>query len=266
MDYYYSIASGSKGNCAFVNLDNANILIDMGVSVRALSKALISIEKSIDSIDAVLITHEHIDHIKGMQTFFKKYDIPVFASTRTAENIYKKVPNACGKITEFVAGYDFPVCDIMVKSVRTPHDTIESVGYVLQKQEYKLGFFTDIGFIPSNVKDEAIGCDAIVLESNHDTYMLETGPYPYPLKKRISGERGHLSNRDCAEFARELVQNGTKTLILAHLSEKNNVPELAFSETDEILKSTGREYRLFVAPVHQMEYPVSLKEEKLCLI
>lgn len=264
--YYFSIASGSSGNCGLYVWQDTAILIDLGVSVRRLNAALAQLGLTIAELDAVLLTHEHTDHIKGLATFFKKFDIPVYASHGTADWLLAKYPNAQRSLQRFYSGAAFSVGQVAVQSFPTPHDAAESVGYVLRAGGRSFGFATDLGFLPGAVKRQLLGCDTVVLESNHDVLMLETGPYPWSLKQRVAGPRGHLSNADCAQAAVELIQNGTGTLILAHLSEHNNTPLSALRETRVALDAAGVNCELFVAPKAEMAAPIDLAagEGQLC--
>ena len=261
--YYYSIGSGSTGNCGLYVCGGTAILIDLGVSVRRITAALRKRGFEIADLSGVLITHGHHDHIKGLSTFVKRYRVPIYASRGTAEELVRKDPAAQALLRPFWGGETFDVGSLQVESFLTPHDAAESVGDVLRGEGDAFGYATDLGFMPSAIKSKLLGCGAVVLESNHDLVMLETGPYPYILKQRVSGPRGHLSNVDCAACAAELVKDGTKTLILAHLSEENNTPSLAQKETEDALTGLP-DCAVYVAPRDEMEEPVWLSEEMQC--
>lgn len=231
-----SLYSGSKGNSTLIRTEKAKILIDAGKSAKALSVALASIGESIDGINAIFITHEHTDHIKALEVILKNHKIPVHAVSASAERML------CGSIGRFSDCFcthpplfSVEVGDMTVSSFPTPHDSNFSVGYRVDISGYEkaihIGFATDIGYVTKEIRDALMGCESVVLESNHDEKMLADGSYPYELKKRIASKRGHLSNRECADFAAELCACGTKNLMLAHLSEENNRPEIAFDET-----------------------------------
>ncbi|MCI8879213.1 MAG: MBL fold metallo-hydrolase [Clostridiaceae bacterium] len=261
--YYYSIGSGSSGNCGLYVCGDTAVLIDLGVSVRRVTAALRRRGLEFADLAGILITHEHNDHIKGLATYVKKHHVPLYASRGAAEMIARREPGALPLLRPFWGGESFSVGGLQVESFLTPHDSPESVGYVFRSGEDSFGYATDLGFVPSPVRQKLLGCSAVVLESNHDLTMLETGPYPYILKQRVAGPRGHLSNVDCAACAVELVKNGTKTLILAHLSEENNRPALAKRETEEAVAGVGS-CRVFVAPKNEMDGPVWLSEEGQC--
>lgn len=268
--FYYSIASGSSGNCAVWRVGATSILLDLGVSVRALTTALRRLEMKIEDLSAVLLTHEHADHIKGLATFCKKYDVPIYASFGTSAAIQMKLPQARRLLQPFAGGESFPVGDLEVHSYTTPHDAAESVCYRIDGGGHKLAYVTDVGYLPDEIQDAMTGCDTVVLESNHDVEMLRTGPYPMYLKQRIRGKYGHLCNEDCARTAAELVKNGTKRLILSHLSEKNNRPLTAYRATQYALEKSSLYCDLYVAPRGAMEEPVEISPlpeegEQCCL-
>lgn len=265
--YYYSIASGSGGNCALYVCDGTAVLVDLGVSVRRLRQALAGLKMDIPDLTAVIFTHEHGDHIKGLATFSKKYNVPLYATRETATAMLQKAPQAADKLRPFFGGEAFAVGALEAQSFVTPHDAAESVGYVLRGTSGTLGFATDLGFVPSQVKNHLRGCDTVVLESNHDPVMLQNGPYPWPLKQRVGGAQGHLSNPDCAACAAELAQGRLHTLILAHLSEHNNTPLTAYRETQQALAACGATCALHIAPRDAMEAPVMLHmEERVCCL
>ena len=234
--YYYSIASGSSGNCGLYMADGTAILIDLGVSLRRITTALKALSLTLEDISAVVLTHEHIDHVKGLPMFLKKAKAPVFATRGTAEAFEEKNPEYADRLNIFDSGERFWVRDVDVVPFPTPHDAAESTGYIFEHGGSRFGFATDLGFVPRDAAELLRGCEMVVLESNHDPHMLQAGPYPYSLKMRVAGPSGHLSNPDCAVFAADLVKNGTRTLVLAHLSEKNNMPELARQQTLSALR------------------------------
>ncbi|HBI64873.1 MAG TPA: hypothetical protein DDX51_07150 [Clostridiales bacterium] len=256
MSFYFSVASGSSGNCAVWRAGSTSLLIDLGVSVRALGSALREIDMKIEDLSAVLLTHEHADHIKGLATFVKKYDIPVYATFGTAAAILQKLPQAEKNLCLFAGGEQFEIGGLSVRSMPIPHDAAEPVAYRIDGGGHQLGYVTDVGFLPERIQDAICGCDTVVLESNHDVEMLRTGPYPMYLKQRIRGKYGHLSNEDCARGAVAAAQAGTKHVVLAHLSDKNNSPLTALRCTQQALD--GMDCELYVAPRGAMEQPLVL--------
>jgi len=228
-----SLFSGSKGNSVLIESDEAKILIDAGKSARALCSALCGIGKSIDQIDAIFITHEHSDHISALEVLLKKHKIPVHAVGISAKRMLLRglLPYE-DMICSHTPLFSVRVGNMMIESFDTPHDSDYSVGYRIEIGEGSdksvIGYATDIGYVTDTIKKALSGCESVVLECNHDLDMLMHGPYPYDLKLRIKSNRGHLSNDSCALFASELCLVGTKNILLAHLSEENNDPALAY--------------------------------------
>ena len=229
--------SGSRGNSAFIEAGEARILIDAGKSAKALCSALCGIGVDIDSIDAIFVTHEHRDHVSALQTLSHKHSIPIHILLSSAEIFYGlKDEKLCGCLNlKFGDSFDVDVKGLHVKAFPTPHDSRAAVGYRLTFKEngevYSIGYATDTGYVTDEMRENLMGCFAAVIESNHDLDMLRDGPYPPELKQRIRSKKGHLSNPDCAAFAASLCESGTKHIMLAHLSEENNDPCLAYNET-----------------------------------
>ncbi|MBR6603662.1 MAG: MBL fold metallo-hydrolase [Clostridia bacterium] len=239
MNSVYTLYSGSSGNSVYFNLCGHEFLIDAGKSARTLCHALQDIGTDISAIEAIFITHEHTDHISALDVLTKKHHIPVHACGRSCVKI-KNMGNdgLRGCLVEHPPLFSMSLGDVEITSFVTPHDSMGSVGYRIEyseeadgkKRKCAIGLATDIGHITDSIRDGLMGCRDVILESNHDLDMLMCGSYPEHLKMRIMSERGHLSNSDCASFAAELCENGTKNLLLAHLSEENNDPSLALSE------------------------------------
>ncbi len=254
----YTLFSGSRGNAVFVRSGENRILIDVGYSCRAIAKALEGIGESLCDIRAIFLTHEHSDHVKALPTLLKKHPIPVHLSTGTAEALSNAgicgecfFAHAVGKTVILRDGEN----DLSVTSFATPHDSRMSVGYRITATENGVSetaaIATDIGHITEEIRRGVLGATSLVLESNHDENMLLMGPYPYELKRRILSDYGHLSNTACGDFLGELVASGTKHIVLAHLSEENNTPDLAFLTVKQSLKVCGytlsKDYTLAVA-------------------
>ena len=235
-----TLYSGSEGNCTFVSSGRTSILIDAGKSARTLCNALRSIGSDIQNISAIFITHEHCDHISALETLSKKHHIPIHMTNISAKKLDRD-PSAA--VHSCLVRHDPVFCeqvnDITVTSFPTPHDSLMSVGYRIEfcaeDGKHAFGVATDIGYVSPLIKEGLCGCEAVVLEANHDVDMLMEGRYPYELKQRIRSKRGHLSNHDSALFAAELVTGGTNGFILAHLSAENNLPELAFDEVNSAI-------------------------------
>lgn len=233
-----SLYSGSKGNSVYISAGGANILIDAGKSARALCSALKEIGIDIDSIDAIFITHDHNDHTSALQTLSHKHDIPIHILLRSAQIFNglcdEKLCN-CLKLYDGSC-FETKIKGLTIKAFPTPHDSRASVGYRLSfdgddGKEISIGYATDTGHVTDTMLEGLTGCQAVIIESNHDIEMLDDGPYPYELKRRIKSNHGHLSNTECATLAATLCQSGTRHILLAHLSEENNDPSIAYNET-----------------------------------
>lgn len=233
--------SGSSGNALFVMAGKTKLLIDAGLSGSAIAGALESIGVDPHEIDGILITHEHSDHILGAGILSRKYQIPIYANHPTWAAMSRKV----GSITvrnyrEFEKGDDFYIGDIGVKPFPIPHDAAQPVGYRLYYQKTSIATATDLGHFPRPVQKEIAGCDMVLLESNHDPDMLMRNPhYSAFLKKRILGDKGHLSNAACADALECILDSGTRHVVLGHLSGENNLPELAYRTACERIGQMG---------------------------
>ncbi len=240
----FVLYSGSGGNSVFIRVGESAILIDAGKSARALCNALCSIDESIDNIDAIFITHEHCDHVSALEIISKKRYIPIHITAISAEKFDKCATSGLQqKLIRHDPCFCVSVGEMTVSSFVTPHDSKMSVGYRIEFTDgdgiCAIGLATDIGYVSDDIRKGLLGCEVVVVEANHDREMLMTGPYPYDLKRRVASKRGHLANDDCAAFAVELAQNGTKSLVLAHLSKENNTPELAFDEVSSAVRGMG---------------------------
>lgn len=252
----YTLFSSSKGNSAYIKYGNDEILIDCGVSARSIENSLKLLDTSLNNITAIFITHEHSDHICGLGTITKYYNIPIYAPAASCNCIYDRMPPTKPLIA-LNSGEAVELKDIAVCPIATPHDARGSVGFRIRAGEEKIGYFTDIGHLSEGVLRGLSGCERVVIESNHDIELLKNGSYPYQLKQRILGERGHLSNELCARLLPHLAKHGTRSFALAHLSEENNRPEIAYNESLVSLNENGFEVnseklqsiKLKVAPV-----------------
>lgn len=221
-----SLFSSSKGNCTYVFSDTTKILIDVGISSKRLTERLIKDNIRPEEIQAILITHEHSDHTKGIRVFSKKFNVPVFASEKTWGTLVSlEIPDSL-KHT-FIVGTSFKIGDICINPFSIPHDAIDPCGFSMTSGKNKVTVATDMGHLTGELLYNFEKSDSILLEANHDVAMLRSGNYPYFLKERVIGNFGHLSNALSAEAVEYLIKKGTKKFILAHLSEENNIPELA---------------------------------------
>lgn len=251
MARFYPLFSSSKGNSEFLGSPSRGILIDAGVSYKRLVNALNANDIDISAVKGIFITHPHSDHVKGLKTLTSKTGIPVFGQCETLNEISEKelidkrskmyVLNACASIAGFT-----------VSCFDTPHDTPNSCGYRITFDDGRTcAVCTDLGHITETVDKNITGCDLVMLESNYDPDMLKNGSYPYRLKERILSDNGHLSNQSCAEQVSKLIKSGTTRIILGHLSQDNNTPQLAEKTTLNKLSEFKRnsDYILNIAPV-----------------
>lgn len=241
--------SGSSGNSVYVGGCGTNILIDAGMSCAKIVGELNAIGVDPASIEGVLITHEHIDHIRGAGIFARKYSVPVYATQGT----WLAMRDKLGEIPQenmrtIDPEQDFFIGNLSVQPFATPHDAAESVGYVISTTDgARFGLATDIGCVRTGWLNTIRGCAAVLLESNYDPDMLKAGKYPYDLKRRIMSRKGHLSNDDAAEVAISLIASGTTQIVLGHLSKENNFPELALTSCQAACSRCGAEAEITVA-------------------
>ena len=227
---FCSIASGSSGNCIYVGSDNTHVLVDIGISGKKMETGLNSLELTGRDLDGILITHEHSDHIKGLGVISRKYGIPIYATAGTVDAMVRT--NALGKIPEGIfheiqEDEPFMINDLKVNPFTIPHDAAQPVGYRLEHEGHSVGIATDLGKYNDYIIENLQGLDALLLEANHDIRMLQVGKYPYYLKQRILGNKGHLSNETAGKLLCELLHDDLKYVLLGHLSKENNLPQLA---------------------------------------
>jgi phosphoribosyl 1,2-cyclic phosphodiesterase len=236
------LASGSRANCALVASSTTRILVDAGLSCRETFKRLRALGESPDELSAILITHEHSDHVAGLQRLAAKLNVPVFLTQPTHREWSKSMRDDHGQLPElpklehFASGHHFQIGNIDVTPFTIPHDAIDPVGFTFRTEGVKIGFATDLGYMPVSVRDHLRGCDVLVLESNHDLEMLRSGPYPWSVKQRVMSRVGHLSNDALAEFFSSDYDGGAAYVVLAHLSEQNNHPEVARAAAEHALR------------------------------
>lgn len=244
--------SGSSGNSILVSNQGHNILVDIGVSAKKCEGSLYDLGVDPDSIDAVLITHEHIDHCKGVRVFSSRHNVPVFASLPCLEKMLE-LDYLNEKTNYEKIDYHMELFGIEVKTFQQSHDSVDCLGYRLNMPDGRsIGICTDTGYITDSAKNILKGTDLVFIESNHETSMVETGPYPYHLKKRILGTKGHLSNFACSQYIKELAESGTTRFVLSHLSRENNMPHIArqtaLAALDELGLEEDSDFRLYVSP------------------
>jgi phosphoribosyl 1,2-cyclic phosphodiesterase len=239
MSKFCSLFSGSSGNCEYISSSESSILIDAGRSAKQISEALLQREIDPYSIDAIFVTHEHIDHARGLRVFANKYNVDVYATGGTAQGL-RRCNMTDEKTRLKIIGGVQSVGDMKIGFFHTSHDTLESCGYVIDMPDgRKIAVCTDLGVMTAEVQNAVEGADLVLLESNHDVNMLMNGNYPYPLKMRIAGNRGHLCNEECGKELVRLVKSGATRLFLGHLSRENNIPELALQNAVSELTLAG---------------------------
>ncbi len=243
------LASGSSANCALIATEKTRLLVDAGLSFKELSKRLASIDEQVECIDAILITHEHSDHIAGVARFARRVPVPIYLTRLTAPAL--EWDNATPRLELFQAGTSFTVGDIEIDSFTIPHDAIDPVGFCFRARGIKFGLVTDLGYIPESIKFHLRGSHVLMLESNHDLDMLKVGPYPWAVKQRVMSRNGHLSNEVVGDYVGHEFDSSTATLILGHLSEHNNHPEIVRIVAQQALDRRGLATRLVVASQKQ---------------
>lgn len=236
--------SGSTGNAAVLTAGDTAVLIDAGRSAKVLCGALSAAGISPDALSAVFLTHEHSDHTSALEVFLKHHPLPVHVAGASADRLAARAgEHLRAALVPHPPLYCETVGALTFTSFRTSHDSAESVGFRITVADgdtpHTIGYATDLGVVTPAVEEALLGCEAVVLECNHDTEMLMTGPYPYDLKRRVASRQGHLSNIDCAAFSVRLAAGGMKRLLLAHLSETNNLPDLALGEVRAALAGTS---------------------------
>lgn len=232
-----TLASGSKGNTSIVLCDNTKLLIDIGISYLSLKRKLEELELDLEDFNALLITHTHTDHIKGLSSLTKHSNIKIYIP----EGMYEELKDKLYSDNIVFIEDEFKINAIDIELIHTSHDAPSSVGYIVTYQNKSLVYVTDTGYINRKYLAKMKEKDIYLIESNHDEKMLMEGPYPYYLKQRVISDKGHLSNKTTAKYLSSLVGDNTKYIILAHLSEKNNTEDLAKNAVTEKLKDKNIE-------------------------
>lgn len=237
---FCSLFSGSSGNSLLVKTENTNLLIDAGVSSKKIENALNSLDISPSTLSGILITHEHSDHVQGLGTFAKKYDLPVYVNKKTLDAMPKQKDKISEKnINLFTIEEKFEINDLQIKPFAIPHDAVNPCGFSIFKDDKKISIATDIGHMTNGILKNLDGSEFILLESNYDPRVLMYSRYPYLLKTRIAGPTGHLSNEAAGKTISCLLKSGLKQVMLGHLSKESNFPELAYKTVVEQLISNN---------------------------
>jgi phosphoribosyl 1,2-cyclic phosphodiesterase len=235
------LASGSRGNCTVLSSEKASVLVDAGLSCKETLKRMRAAGEDPHRLKAIIISHEHNDHVAGLQVLARKLQIPVFMTEATYFRWRREHRDPEGRLAtlerseHFQAGSSFMIADITVTPFTIPHDAADPCGFTFSSGGIKIGIATDLGYLPANVKMNLRGCDGLMIESNHDLEMLRNGPYPWLVKQRVMSRVGHLSNAALAEFFAGEYDRRAAFLVLAHLSQENNHPELARQSATEAL-------------------------------
>jgi phosphoribosyl 1,2-cyclic phosphodiesterase len=250
--FFQTLASGSKGNTILVCSQKTRILLDAGLSARELVSRLQQTSVQANRLDAVVITHEHADHVRGLGTLSRRFDLPVYLSQGTLENL----PVEIGQLADiklFQPGVPFAIGDLRIQPFAVSHDAEDPAGFVVEHDGHRLGVCTDLGIATQLVKTRLQGCQGLILEANHDLQLLANGPYPLPLKQRIRSRHGHLSNADAFELLKSITHSALQSVLFAHLSEVNNQPDLVFAGAQELRNDCGWDaVALEVAKQHEV--------------
>jgi len=242
------LASGSKGNAIYVHFDQTKLLIDVGLSFKALSERLGAINVDLGEINAILITHEHGDHVRGVEGITKKLKIPIFANSETAKSILNDITER-PRFKIFSTGENFEYENIKILPFSIQHDTLDPVAFILKAENIKIGICTDLGFVTSLIKVHLRQCDYLYIEANHEPSMVHASARPTMYKQRVLGRQGHLSNDACAHLLQEIEHPDLKHVYLAHLSAECNHPDLAIERVRALMK---RKLSISIAYQHRV--------------
>ncbi len=256
---FCSLYSGSSGNCLYIETENTKILVDAGVSLKKIETGLENLNVPVNTIDAVIVTHEHIDHMLSVGNISKKYDIPVFATSKTFDASSKQSDKILDKNKKKInIDENFSIGDIEIRAFKIPHDAADPCGYTLISGDKKISIATDIGHMTNDILHHIDGSDFILLEANYDPNVLQYTKYPFSLKSRIAGPNGHLSNKVAGQTINYLIKSGLKNAILGHLSKDSNFPELAYQTVIDELIENGTNIDKFKLSVASRNLPGKL--------
>lgn len=255
MEGFCPLSSGSKGNCVYLGTKHTKVLIDAGISGKAIKNRLAEINVELDEIDAILITHEHSDHILGLKTLAFKMGIPIIANHETAKGIVETFHD-CPKFKIFSTGETFEFGDLLIHPFSIPHDTLDPVAYTINVDGLKLGFCTDLGFATSLVQTQLRHCNYLYVEANHQPSMVHASARPQVYKQRVLSKSGHLSNEACGNLLAQIFHTDLKHVHLAHLSSECNSPETALGVIRGILEQHGIALDMCIAPQDKISKPI----------
>lgn len=240
------LASGSKGNSTLIRTDNINLLIDMGINYQYLASELEKVKLTPKDLNAILITHTHNDHIKGLASLVRKTNLRVYVLKEMVEELIKKIPSD----NIFIYQEPLELEDLKINLIRISHD-VEGTGFIIEHNNHSLVYITDTGYINKKYFSLMKNKNTYIIESNHDEKMLMEGTYPYVLKQRVISDKGHLSNKTTSQYLLEVVGENTENIVLAHISEHNNTEELALSTTKELLEENGIYKNIIIAKQYE---------------
>lgn len=236
------LGSGSSGNSSFIEMGNKKFLIDAGFSGKKTVEKLNNIEKRIEDIDGIFVTHEHSDHIQGLGVLSRKYDIPIYLHEITYNTIKEKIGKIDKKNLNFLHTDTLNIGEAVIKNFEVMHDAEICLGYTFEFDNKKIAYASDIGCVTNLIRENFKNSDVIVLESNYDYEMLMTGPYHWELKNRVKGRNGHLSNAEASKLIAQVISNKLKKIYLMHISKDNNTPELAYNTLYNILERENKQH------------------------
>lgn len=257
MKGFCPLASGSRGNCIYFGSEQTKILIDAGISAKRIEKGLEEIGVSLSEIEAILITHEHTDHIQGLKVLAYKLGIPVLANQETARGIVDYF-HASPKFKIFSTGETFEFADLEIHPFSIQHDTLDPVAYTIKTNGLKMGFCTDLGHVTSLVKAQLMHCNYLYIEANHEIAWVHASPRPMIYKQRVLSRCGHLSNEACAHLLRDIYHSELRHVHLAHLSSECNSPEKALSVIKDILQENGITLEMCISPQDRISKAIHL--------
>lgn len=235
---FCSLFSGSSGNCQFIKTETTKIIVDAGLSGKKIQQAMANIGEDLSQVSGIFITHEHIDHIQGAGILSRRFNLPIYANAETWNAMTKPLGKIDDKNIKII-DEGIEIGDIYVQPFDISHDAVKPVGYKVFNKNKKISLLTDTGCVTPSIKQNVMNSDLILLESNHDEDMVLIGSYPWPLKRRVLGDHGHMSNDLAGRLLCEILKKGNEIVLLAHLSKENNFPELAYKTVENILNENG---------------------------